>query len=109
MENETTPSVSTEAITQTVHMLRNSWLTKLLSDDQSLLKFLSRQFDVHALSDVKKEFLKRELNLLRSSPLDHKHYDPLIREVKERGGTELVGSNQLFLQEVEPIILKYCR
>ena len=82
-------------------MLRNSRITELVKSDAHLMAFLEKNFDRPAVSHVKREFLKRDLLVLKNSKLDLVHYASLIREIRERGGMELTGTTILFAQELE--------
>lgn len=106
MQKQTTSPVSTEAIIEAIRMLRNSRITELLKNDDALLRLLEKRYGTTALTDVKKEFIRRDLTALRNTSLDLDHYGTLIRQVKEQGGTGL-ASNELFILELEGIFSKF--
>lgn len=106
MQKLTTPAVSSEAIVEAIRMLRNSRINELLKTDEALHRMLGKLYGTTTLTDVKKEFIRRDLLALRNTSLDINHYGSLVREVKEHGGTGL-ASNVLFMQELETIFSKY--
>lgn len=106
MQKLTTPAVSSEAIVEAIRMLRNSRINELLKTDEALHRVLGKLYGTTTLTDVKKEFIRRDLLALRNTSLDINHYGSLVREVKEHGGTGL-ASNVLFMQELEGIFKKY--
>jgi hypothetical protein len=107
MQKKTSPAVSLNIIIETIQLLRNHRINELLRNDQALLKFLEKHYGTEDLSATKREFLKRDLSILKSSKLNELHYAPLIREIQEKGGTELVHSHTLFNLELGEIFKKY--
>lgn len=107
MQKKTSPAVSPNIIVETIQLLRNHRINELLRNNEALLKFLEKRHGIHGLSAIKREFLKRDLSILKRSKLNELHYAPLIREIQEKGGIGLVHSNTLFNLELGEIFRKY--
>lgn len=75
------------------------------------MKFLAVYFRDHfnkELSNVKREFLKRDLKELLIAPVDLVHYSKLITYVKETGTFSLVERNlEFFYADVQRLIIRY--
>lgn len=99
----TTGSIDTAI--QTIRVARDQAILELLND-KSLDEFLETNFSVFAISKVKREFINRDLNTLRSSSLDLVHYAELIKSGKENLN-ESSAWNDLFLKELFVIFAKY--
>lgn len=97
--------VSTDQHIETIRAHRDERLKELLNDPQ-LMDFLEAQYDVFQISNVRKEFLKRDLIELKNTPLDLVHYAALIRDMKV-GATQSVSGHPLFLEELRNIFKKY--
>jgi hypothetical protein len=103
--NETT-SLSVERIIDLIRTVRNDLIKDFLNDD-----FLNKYYtQLHSkiLSNVKREFLKRDLKELLISPVDLVHYSKLINQIRETGTASLAHKNaDLFYREIETILNKY--
>lgn len=88
-------------------MLRDQRLTELAQNDSVLDKFLQKNYDTFAISRVKKEFLKRDLLLLKKSSLDEIRYAILIKSIQQQGGQQLVEFNAFFHKELHEVFLSH--
>jgi len=83
MDKDQLPKVaSVEKIIEEVKQLRDSKI-QLLLRTPDLMDFLEEHYNTFAISQVKLEFLKRDLKSLLQSPLDLVFYSALIRQIKE--------------------------
>jgi hypothetical protein len=99
--------ISTEIVIDTLRSIRDATINELLQNDDSLMAFLEVHFNTLAISSVKKEFLKRYLNELRSSSLDLVHYSSLIKEIVESGSLVIRKERPLFHYELKVIFQKH--
>lgn len=90
---------------ETIRSHRDNHLKELLNDSK-LMNFLEAQYDVFQISNVRKEFLKRDLTDLKNTSLDLVHYAALIRDMKDGTGVNVVD-HPLFLEELRNIFKKY--
>jgi hypothetical protein len=51
--------------------------------------------------------MKRDLQELKSSPLDLVHYSSLINEIKKTGDSGIAEKSPLFVEELKQIFKKY--
>lgn len=99
--------ISTEFIIENLKSIRDSVISNLLKSDDSLMSFLEKHYNTIAISSVKKEFLKRDLNELKDSTLDLVHYSSLIKEIRETGNLSSWEKHPLFQYELKVIFQKY--
>ncbi|HEV8514860.1 MAG TPA: hypothetical protein VGQ59_16360 [Cyclobacteriaceae bacterium] len=97
--------LSTEQIIDAIKSLRDQSIDSLCVESD-LLKYLQENFNTVAISNVKKEFLIKDLKQLKKSSLDLAHYAPLIRKMKELNRINLDNS-KLIKTEVDAVIGKY--
>src|SRR5689334_22532894 len=96
-----------ESIIELVRKLRNDLIKDFL-DERLLKEYISSQFRVKELSNVKVEFIKRDLKELLISPVNTQHYDALITQIKHTDSAALTETNeQLFYKELETIFKRY--
>lgn len=100
-------TLSTESIITYLHSLRNQRLQELTRHDDALMDLLEELYNTVAISPVKREFMKRDLQELRSTSLDLVHYSSLITEIKKTGDSSLAESSTLFIDELKQIFKKY--
>lgn len=100
-------TLSTESIITYLHMLRNQRLLELSRHDDALMDLLEDLYNTIAISAVKREFMKRDLQELRSSSLDLVHYSSLITEIKKGGDASIAERSPLFVEELKQIFKKY--
>lgn len=96
-----------ERILDLVRQLRNDLIKDFL-DERHLKEYLSNQFRVRELSNVKIEFIKRDLKELLISPVNVNHYERLINEIRATDSAALADHNeQLFYKELENVFKRY--
>jgi hypothetical protein len=96
-----------ESIVELVRKLRNDLIKDFL-DERFLKEYINAQFRVRELSNVKIEFIKRDLKELLISPVNVNHYEPLISQIKNTDSAALTENNeQLFYKELENIFKPY--
>jgi hypothetical protein len=100
-------TLSTESIISYLHMLRNKRLLELARHDDALMDLLEDLYNTVAISAVKREFMKHDLQELRGTSLDLVHYSGLITEIKKRGDVEIAETSPLFVDELKRIFRKY--
>lgn len=100
-------TLSTESIITYLHKLRNQRLLELSKHDDALMDLLEDLYNTVAISAVKREFMKRDLQELRSSSLNLVHYSSLITEIKNSGNPELAETSPLFAEEMKQVFKKY--
>lgn len=83
-------------------------LIKGLLIDQQLETYLVEVYEGQKISQVKSEFLKRDLKQLSESSLDLVHYAMLIRKAKESEGWPNPPVIEEFVHaEIRQVVLKY--
>jgi hypothetical protein len=102
----TESKISTERIIDLVREIRNGLIRDFLQDE--ILKTYFKEQYNKDLSQIKLEFLKRDLKELLTSPMDLPHYSLLIKQVQEQNSASIASSNhELFYKELESIFKKY--
>jgi hypothetical protein len=103
---QTETKISTERIIDLVREVRNGLIRDFM-DDQNLKSWFLDQYKKE-LSQIKTEFLKRDLKELMNSPVDLVHYAQLIRQMQELNSASIGSTNNdLFYKELESIFKKY--
>lgn len=100
-------TLSTESIITYLQTLRNQRLQELSRHDDALMDVLEELYNTVAISAVKREFMKRDLQELRSASLDLVHYSSLITEIKKSGNADLAEKSPLFVEEMKQVFRKY--
>jgi hypothetical protein len=96
-----------ESILDVVRKLRNDLIKDFL-DERFLKQYIDEQFRVKELSNVKIEFIKKDLKELLISPVNVNHYEPLINQIRETDSAALTETNEkLFYRELESVFKKY--
>lgn len=96
-----------DRILDLVRKIRNDLIKDFL-DDRHLREYVSSQFGVRELSNVKVEFIRKDLKELLISPVNENHYEPLINHIKVEESAALTENNeQLFYRELENIFKRY--
>jgi hypothetical protein len=99
-------TLSVEKIIDIIRSVRNDLVKEYLQDEQ-LSSYYSEKFG-KALTNVKKEFLKRDLKELLIAPVDLVHYSRLITQLKETNSASLSEKNNTFFyEELDRIFNKY--
>lgn len=90
-----------------IRKLRNDLLKDFL-DERYLKEYISTQFNIRELSNVKIEFIKKELKELFNAPLDTAHYEVILTTLKETDAVSFGdGNDQLFYADIEKIIKRF--
>ena len=98
---------SDENIIDLVRKLRNDLIKDFL-DERLLSEYVSKHFRIHELSNVKIELIKRDLKELLISPVNTRHYEPIISQIHETDSASLTESNeQLFYKELESLLKRH--
>ena len=98
--------ISIDQIISTIQEIRNQQIEEL-KKEPVLLAFLEHYYDTLMISDVKKQFLLKDLSELKNSPLDLSHYSSLITHMKETKTSTVAAGHKLFLSELQNIFQKY--
>ncbi len=98
--------LSMDRIIELVRDVRNGLIQDFLVEENARNYF--REQYAKELSQVRAEFLKRDLRELQASPVDLSHYSSLIKHMQETNSAGLTTTNQeLFYKELETIFRKY--
>lgn len=98
---------SHENVIDLIRKLRNDLIKDFL-DERNLMAYFEETFNRKELNSTKIEFIKKDLKELLIAPVDAKHYEDLIDQIKLTDTASLVENNEkLFYQEVEKIFRKY--
>ena len=94
-------------IIELISKLRNDLIKDFL-DERYLKRYFQANYQLVELSNIKIEFIRKDLKELFTAPLNIKHYQPIIDEIKTNERTSLAeGNEQLFYKELEGIFMKY--
>lgn len=105
-ETEKEIKLSIERIIDLVREVRNGLIADFL-EDATIKSYFHEQYNKE-ISQVKTEFLKRDLKELMNSPIDLPHYSSLIKAMQEQNSASLTATNHdLFYRELERIFHKY--
>jgi len=109
MEANTTVNTqwTDESILDLVRKLRNDLIKDFL-DERYLKQYVAEHFGVRELSNIKIEFIKKDLKELLIAPVDIYHYQTLINQIKHTDSAALTEMNEkLFYREIENLLKKY--
>ena len=104
LPEEKTTAISMDQIIAAIRSTRDQQIDELMKDPV-LMAFLEHYYNTIAISDIKKEFLRRDLIELKKSPLDLSYYSSLITKMKE-SNTSKVDNHKLFLAELKTLLQK---
>ena len=105
--NEVNTQWTEDRILELVRKLRNDLIKDFL-DERHLKAYLANQFRVNELSNVKVEFIKKDLKELLISPVNKNHYRSLIDQIRETDSAAITETNEpLFYKELELIFKRY--
>ena len=105
--NEVNTQWTEDRILELVRKLRNDLIKDFL-DERHLKEYLSANFRVNELSNIKIEFIKKDLKELLISPVNINHYQNLIGQIRETDSAGLTETNEpLFYRELELIFKRY--
>ena len=83
-------------------------LVKDFLDERFLKEFIFENYNVRELSNIKLEFIKKELKEMLQAPLDMVHYEPIFTHLKETDSESLGEDNeQLFYVDIEKVLKRY--
>ena len=98
--------VSMDQIITAIRASRDRQIEEL-KKEPVLMIFLEHYYDTIVISNVKKQFLIKDLDMLKDSQLDLLHYLALITQMKELKSMTVDGGHKLFLSELRNIFQKY--
>ena len=105
--NEVNTKWTDERILELVRKLRNDLIKDFL-DERQLKQYVANNFRVHELSNIKIEFIKKDLKELLISPVNTNHYQGLIDQIRETDTAGITETNEpLFYKELESIFKRY--
>lgn len=105
--NQVNTQWTEERILELVRKLRNDLIKDFL-DERHLKAYLADHFRISELSNIKVEFIKKDLKELLISPVNTEHYQPLIEQIRETDSAGITETNEpLFYKELEMIFKKY--
>lgn len=101
---ETSAKWTEENILDLIRKVRNDLIKDFL-DDRFLRQYLNEEMGVRELSAIKNEFIRNNLKDLLISPVDVRHYEPVIRQIRETDTASLSEKNEeLFYQEIDRLL-----
>ena len=96
-----------ERILELVRKLRNDLIKDFL-DERHLKEYISKHFRVNELSNIKIEFIKKDLKELLISTVNTNHYQILIDQIRDTDSAAITEINEpLFYKELENIFKRY--
>ena len=104
-----TPSTrwTDETILDLIRKLRNDLIKDFL-DERFLKDYFAEHFNLRDISNIKIEFMKKELKELLIAPVDTERYQRIIDQVKETDTASIAeGNEQLFYKEIESVLKRY--
>jgi hypothetical protein len=105
--NEVNTKWTEDRILELVRKLRNDLIKDFL-DERHLREYVSNTFRLNNLSNIKIEFIKKDLKELLISPVNTNHYANLIEQIRETDSAGITESNEpLFYKELESIFKRY--
>ncbi len=98
--------LSIEQIIDTIRSVRNDIIKDLLNE-ANLPTYFGSHFKKE-LSDIKQQFLRRDLSELLIAPVDLVHYAGLINQIKKTGSISLTEKDrEYFYEELDRDLKKY--
>jgi hypothetical protein len=105
--NEVNTQWTEDRILELVRKLRNDLIKDFL-DERHLKEYLSNRFNLNDLSNIKVQFIKKDLKELLISPVNTNHYQNLIEQIRETDSAGITETNEpLFYKELEHIFKRY--
>jgi hypothetical protein len=96
-----------ERVLDLVRQLRNDLIKDFL-DERNLKNYVRDQYNISALSNIKVEFIKKDLKELLISPVNTGHYKTLIDQIKNTDSAALTENNErLFYKELEGVFKRH--
>lgn len=107
MEQTLSEKLSNESIIDLIRTVRNDLIKDYL-DERNLKEYFASRYNIHDLSNIKVEFIKKDLREYLIAPVNVEHYQPIIDNVRDSGSAALSeGNDQLFYKELEVIFRNY--
>jgi len=107
METTVNEKLSEDAIIAIIRDVRNDLIKDYL-DERNLREYFASRYNVQDLTNVKVEFIKKDLREYLTAPVSADHYQPIIDRVRESGSAALTeGNDQLFYKDLESIFRNY--
>lgn len=105
--NEVNTQWTEERILELVRKLRNDLIKDFL-DERHLKEYVGDHFRVMELSNIKIEFIKKDLKELLISPVNTNHYQKLIDQIRETDSAAITETNEpLFYKELEGLFKRH--
>lgn len=105
--NEVNTQWTEERILELVRKLRNDLIKDFL-DERHLKGYVADHFRVMELSNIKIEFIKKDLKELLISPVNTNHYQKLIDQIRETDSAAITETNEpLFYKELEGLFKRH--
>lgn len=83
-------------------------LVKDFLDERYLKEFIFVNYNIKEISNIKIEFVKKELKELLQTPLDMVHYEPIFTHLRQIDSESLgEGNDQLFYVDIEKVLKRY--
>jgi hypothetical protein len=77
-------------------------------DERNLRDYFKSRYNIPELSNIKIEFIKRDLRDFLIAPVNADHYKPIIDSIQEAGKAALAeGNDQLFYKDLETVFRNY--
>lgn len=90
-----------------IKKLRNDLIKDFL-DERFLRGYIRSKYHHSDISNVKVEFIRKDLKELYASPVNLTHYMPLVNEIRANERTSLSDGNELlFYRDIESIFERY--
>jgi hypothetical protein len=107
MQQEVNARWSDEGIADLIQKLRDDYI-KIFLDERHLKEYALSKFRVGEISNVKVQFIKKDIKELLSANVDLIYYEPMIADLKKGNTASLNHDNErLFLQQIDRILVKY--
>jgi hypothetical protein len=107
METTLTGKLSDQAILDLIRNVRNDLIKDYL-DERNLIIYFESRYNIHDLTPVKIEFIKRDLREHLIAPVNVEHYKSIFDTIRESGSAALSeGNEQLFYKDLENIFRNY--
>ncbi len=104
MEDVRKQKWSEENSIEIIQKLRNDLLKDFL-DERYLKEYMATRYHVRELSNVKIEFIKKDIKELLRAPVDLNHYESLLKDLKDSDSVVLTeGNDRLFFEEADQVL-----
>lgn len=98
---------SNEDSVEIIRKLRNDILKDFL-DERYLREYLVTKFNVKELSNIKVEFIKKDLKELLLTPLDLVHYQKVLEEARDSDPNGISeADDRLCYTEIEKVLIRH--